>query len=153
MYYRLIHWMCCLLHLWTLVETLVKCICILSDKCHDDVIWWAHMMSWMMSWWCHGWCHGDVMHDVMMMWQSLHFILSLVFLDMYLFMCVGFGCLSSTFVQVLNKNGGEFLLDKNVNSIPKERKTHKPLIILAWYIKLKQAFFRVTKEALASNSI
>ena len=48
--------MCCLLHLWTLVGTLVKCICILSDKCyddvidgHDDVMWWDHMMSWMMS--------------------------------------------------------------------------------------------------------
>ena len=57
MYCRLIHWMCCLLHLWTLVGTLVKCICILSDKCHDDVIddvmddvmWWDHMMSSMMS--------------------------------------------------------------------------------------------------------
>ena len=50
--------MCCLLHLWALVGTLVKCIFILSDKCHDgiiddvmdDVLWWDHMMSWMMSW-------------------------------------------------------------------------------------------------------
>ena len=33
-----IHWMCCLLHLWTLVGTLVKCICILGDKCLDDVM-------------------------------------------------------------------------------------------------------------------
>ena len=50
--------MCCLLLLWTLVETLVKCICILSDKCHndviDDVMWYDVMddimvMSCMMS--------------------------------------------------------------------------------------------------------
>ena len=48
-------------NLWTLLRTLVMCLWLLSDKCHDDVIWWAHdvmddvmddvmIMSWMMSW-------------------------------------------------------------------------------------------------------
>ena len=48
--------MYCLLHLWTLIGTLVKCICILSDKCHDDVI--DDVMDDVM---------GDVMDDVMVM--------------------------------------------------------------------------------------
>ena len=50
-----IHWICCLLHLWTLVRTLVKYVCLQSDKCHDDVIndvmvmsCAGPMMSWMM---------------------------------------------------------------------------------------------------------
>ena len=47
--------MYCLLHLWTLVGTLVKCISILSDEFHDDVINNVMMMS----------CDGP--HDVMMM--------------------------------------------------------------------------------------
>ena len=48
--------MCCLLQLWTLVRTLVKCICLQNDKCHDDVVndvmvmsCGGLMMSWMMS--------------------------------------------------------------------------------------------------------
>ena len=60
------HWMCCLLHLWTLVRTLVKCICLLSDKFHDDVI--DDVMLWaddIMVILCCG--PNDVMDDVMVM--------------------------------------------------------------------------------------
>ena len=46
--------MCCLLHLWTIVGTFVKCISILSDKCHadviDDVMDDVMVMLWMMLW-------------------------------------------------------------------------------------------------------
>ena len=67
------------------------------------------------------------MHDVAI--STLYFVLSVFG---YASFGVDFGGPSSTFIQVLNKNGGEFLLDKNVNSMPKERRTHKPLIVLAW---------------------
>ena len=132
MYIDIIHKMCCLL---SSLDT-CKATCKMYMLTKWQMSWWCHLVGphdimddvMIMSWWC----HSDVMHDVMMMWQSLHFILSLVLFEYASFWWV-FGCSSSsTFVQVLNKNGEEFLLDKNMNTNYKKRKTHKPFIILAW---------------------
>ena len=144
--------MCRLLHLWTLVGTLVKCICILIDKCHDDVIWWDHMMSCMMSWWCHawcyGWCHGDVMNDVMVMswmmsWWCHAWCHDDVAISTLLFYprCFGYiyySCCSwwssswLVFVQVLNKNGGVFVGQKREHQQQEKKNTLNPCCSCNW---------------------
>ena len=59
---------------------------------------------------------------------------------------VGFGCSSPSFVQVKNNNGGLFLLDKNVNSIPKKSNQHIPFIVLARNIDIEQVLMRIIRE-------
>ena len=59
---------------------------------------------------------------------------------------VGFRCSSPGFVQVLNNNGGWFLLDKNMNSIPKKSKQHIPFINLTRKIDIEQVLMRVIRE-------
>ena len=58
------------------------------------------------------------MHDVMMMWQSLHFILSLVTFGYELihsfFLVEVEGSSSSTFVLWKNKNGEEFFVGQKM---------------------------------------
>ena len=64
---------------------------------------------------------------------------------MHLF-SMAFGCSSPSFVQVLNNNAGWFLLDKNMNSIPKKSNQHIPFIVLARKIDIGQVLMRAIRE-------
>ena len=71
------------------------------------------------------------MYDVIMMWQSLHFILSLVVLDMHHSWWMVFGGLSSTFCSRVEQKMVKSFVGQNVNTNPKEIKKHtNPLLFL-----------------------